>query len=153
MKMKALNRLRVQPFILLAWTLSSLFEYPSAEEIFIQMEIIFPNCAQVYTEYGIFLWQFQSRFFFYKSNLFLKRVDDSIQKLKKSLTISNNEYRSLNLLFEALYRISNISELYEITSKIYQEQKLKFIITRFLLFNFFNFKLVKKMIFILNYFL
>lgn len=65
MKMKALNRVRVQPFILLAWTMSQLYEYPSAEEIFIQMEIIFPNCVQVYTEYGIFLWQFQSRFIFF----------------------------------------------------------------------------------------
>ena len=60
--MKNLERVRIQPFLLYAKVLSNVFEYNLAENVYIEILTLFPNCADGFMEYGKFLYQFEKRF-------------------------------------------------------------------------------------------
>jgi hypothetical protein len=59
--MKNLERVRIQPFLLYAKVLSTIFEFNLSENIYIEILTLFPNCADGYIEYGKFLYQFDKR--------------------------------------------------------------------------------------------
>jgi hypothetical protein len=60
--MKNLERVRIQPFLLYAKVLSTIFEFNLSENIYIEILTLFPYCADGYTEYGKFLYQFDKRY-------------------------------------------------------------------------------------------